>query len=314
MMFKWLNDFIALANAKQFSSAADSLYISQSALSKHIKALEEEVGTELFTRSNVEVDLTEAGKIYLEYALKIQELIREFQYNLEQKNLTSKTVHITIASIPCAAECGIIQSLLEFQKQNDNFTLECFEADQNEMFGKLSSGEIDVAICRIDFISQKEYDIVPLVDDQMVLVCKKGLYPFAEGSEVDLKAFPLNNLYTIAQESEIYRLAQKQLRVCGLEENFAGTAHRHMILLSMLSSAQDSCALLPRKIFNQQLYPNLTYYNIKNAVSTQIGLVRLKKVKVAEKTDAMFKYFSFNNCNKNCIDYLSSENRGLSAS
>ena len=296
-MIKWLNDFLALAETKQFSSAADKIYISQSALSKHIRALENEVGVDLFERSNSGVELTEAGKIYLKYALQVRDLEAEFQDYLKSNHFLAKAVHISIASIPCITESGIMALLLNFEDKYKNLTLECVEADQIDCLRQLQSREADVAVCRVDSLNPADYDFIPLVPDEMVLVCQKDAFPFEQGSEIDLRKLKLSNVYTLAQESEIYQLARQQLKKCGFEDSFAGTEHRHKMLLSILSK-KSACALLPQQIANLQSFPDLTYYHIKDAVKTRIGLVRLAKGKAAEKTDMLFRYFSALECVK----------------
>lgn len=63
-----LNDihyFIVIAEEKNISSAASRLYISQPALSQFLQKLERELNTNLFTRTEKGLSLTEAGRIYL---------------------------------------------------------------------------------------------------------------------------------------------------------------------------------------------------------------------------------------------------------
>ena len=62
--------FIKLAEYRNFSKAAKDLYISQTALSKVIAGLEDEVGEKLFIRNTNSVSLSEAGRVYLDYAKK----------------------------------------------------------------------------------------------------------------------------------------------------------------------------------------------------------------------------------------------------
>lgn len=70
MELNYLNDFVTLARIRHFQNAADALFISQSTLSKHIKAIESELGQDLFIRSRKCSQLTEFGKLFLPYAKK----------------------------------------------------------------------------------------------------------------------------------------------------------------------------------------------------------------------------------------------------
>jgi DNA-binding transcriptional LysR family regulator len=68
MELKWLEDFIALAHAQSFSRAAEARNITQSGLSRRIRALEHWVGAELVDRSGYPPALTAAGRLFHEVA------------------------------------------------------------------------------------------------------------------------------------------------------------------------------------------------------------------------------------------------------
>lgn len=63
---KWLSTFVVLADQESFSKAADTLHISQSAVTKHLKALEQKLGVSLIDRDHF--TLTEEGKWVYEKA------------------------------------------------------------------------------------------------------------------------------------------------------------------------------------------------------------------------------------------------------
>lgn len=71
MDFRQLEAFIKVAMLKSFSKAANSLFLSQPAVSSHIATLEKELGIQLFDRSSKEVSLTSAGNSFLNYAIDI---------------------------------------------------------------------------------------------------------------------------------------------------------------------------------------------------------------------------------------------------
>lgn len=66
MQFKEIQYFITIVQTGTFTAAAEQLYISQPALSQHIRRLEDEVGAKLFDRSKHSAELTEAGKLFLQ--------------------------------------------------------------------------------------------------------------------------------------------------------------------------------------------------------------------------------------------------------
>ncbi len=66
--FERLRVFHAVAQAESFTKAADSLHLTQSGISKHIKAMEHELGVPLFDRVGKKISLTQAGEILYEAA------------------------------------------------------------------------------------------------------------------------------------------------------------------------------------------------------------------------------------------------------
>ena len=68
MTFEQLSYAVAVAQEKNISKAAERLFISQSALTKSLNRLEEELGIKIFDRNVVPVRLTFAGECYIEKA------------------------------------------------------------------------------------------------------------------------------------------------------------------------------------------------------------------------------------------------------
>ena len=59
-------EILVLSRCLNFGDAAEQLYITQSALSKHVAAAEKELGFRIFDRSTTKVELTEAGEVFVE--------------------------------------------------------------------------------------------------------------------------------------------------------------------------------------------------------------------------------------------------------
>lgn len=71
MDFKQIEAFVSVARLKSFSKAATAIYLSQPTISSHISALEKELNVQLFDRNSKEVNLTPAGKCFMDYAVDI---------------------------------------------------------------------------------------------------------------------------------------------------------------------------------------------------------------------------------------------------
>lgn len=77
MNIQQLKCFVEVSKTLNFTKASQNLFISQTAVSNHIKHLEETLGFHLFIRNKKHVQLTQQGKIFLKSALKVLEANQE---------------------------------------------------------------------------------------------------------------------------------------------------------------------------------------------------------------------------------------------
>lgn len=91
--FKWLEDFISLIELGNFSAAAKSRYVTQSAFSRRIQALELWVGVQLFDRGSYPIGLTEDGKKFVPYA---ESLLNQIKITKEDFSLASLKTDNTV--------------------------------------------------------------------------------------------------------------------------------------------------------------------------------------------------------------------------
>ncbi len=92
---KHLQYFLEVTRLGSFTQAANHLYITQPAISRIIKSLEEEVGFPLFIRSRKQLILTEAGRVLFEHAKQFDQQYKAMHYELEQMQQLNKG-HIRI--------------------------------------------------------------------------------------------------------------------------------------------------------------------------------------------------------------------------
>ena len=85
MDFHHLKYFVEVADQKSFSKAARNLHISQSAISRTIKALEDELGVVLFMRNAKSVELTDGGTIFLTHAKRVVFMFEHLKTDFENE-------------------------------------------------------------------------------------------------------------------------------------------------------------------------------------------------------------------------------------
>lgn len=90
MRTEWLEAFLITAKTKSLTKASEQLHMTQPALSKQIRKLEEDLGATLFTRSAKGVELTEAGDILFEEIEPVLHKIRSIQKRFYQHKKLQK--------------------------------------------------------------------------------------------------------------------------------------------------------------------------------------------------------------------------------
>ncbi|PTT74180.1 LysR family transcriptional regulator, partial [Chryseobacterium sp. HMWF001] len=81
-----LKVFHTVASRSSFTKASEELNISQPAVTKHIKEIENQLNTKLFDRKGTSIQLTQSGKILFEYAEKIRNIYRDLEFEIHQIN------------------------------------------------------------------------------------------------------------------------------------------------------------------------------------------------------------------------------------
>jgi DNA-binding transcriptional LysR family regulator len=147
MDLKQLKCFVAVAEDLHFGHAAHRMNILPSALGRHIKLLEEDLGTRLLARSTRHVALTPAGVVLRRDARSILEQVAATEVKVRQLSKVKETA-LRIGAIDCAA-VGLLPALLgefkEWHPEIETRLVECTSARQLQL---LLSGHLDLAFVR----------------------------------------------------------------------------------------------------------------------------------------------------------------------
>src|SRR5262249_15901513 len=114
MELRQLRYFVAVARELHFTRAAERLGIAQPPLSVQIRALETELGVQLFDRSNRRVTLTAAGAALLARAEPILAMVGETQRAVQQIG-DEERGQLTVAALPTAAGLLLPPAITQFQ-------------------------------------------------------------------------------------------------------------------------------------------------------------------------------------------------------
>jgi len=139
--------FVEVANAGQFSSAASNLGIGQSTISEQIKALEQSLGVELFSRTSRSVILTEAGEEFLSGAVRVIDDIATLQETVSEYGQGTRG-RIRVGAIGPALGALVPQFLRELAKQAPSVVVEIETMSTEKQLQRVASGELHAGFVR----------------------------------------------------------------------------------------------------------------------------------------------------------------------
>ncbi len=198
-----LKTFLTLLEEKNYTNVAKKLYITQPAVTQHIKSLEKDNNITIF-RNPKTFELTKAGKLLQEYA---EIAVKEFN---QFKTALSKQIHEMVINF------GISPMLLNalYDKfddvfSNSNAKINYYELNNNEIFDKLTNGELDFALIDSSFDSAK-FDSFVLTNVHLIpIVNSNGKYIDVE--KIDKNKFNEAIVSIAYKETGLYKVTKEAL-------------------------------------------------------------------------------------------------------
>lgn len=166
-----LHTFVAVAQQGTLGRAAETLNLSQPALSKTLNELEQLTGTRLFERGRLGAQLTLMGEQFLTHAVKVLDALNTAGQSLTRKDEHTPDV-VRIGALPTAA-LGILPAVIgQFHKQQRNITLQVATMNNPMLLAGLKSGELDLGIGRMsdpELMSGLNYELLFLESLKLVV-------------------------------------------------------------------------------------------------------------------------------------------------
>ena len=155
--------FYTVALNGSISKAANELYISQPAVSKSIKKLEDELGGAIFKRTKAGVTLTEEGKELFKYVKNGMEYLNNAEVKFKDLiKLESGKLRIGINTT--LVRQFLLPYLKEFHKLHPKIIIEICTGNNNYLINRLKNGFIDIMVLNLPFTVN---------DDIKIIECKK---------------------------------------------------------------------------------------------------------------------------------------------
>lgn len=184
--------FYVVANSGSISKAAETLYITQPAVTLQIKKLEEQLGISLFTRTKHGVKLTEEGLVLYDYVKKgIESIINGENALTNLKNLDSGIIRIGASTTVCRHV--VMPYLEQFHEIYPNIEIQIVNNLTTNLLTELRNGNLDMLILNMPMNEAKDLKIIKAKEVQDIFIGNKKYYEKTNGkiNLKDLDKFPL---------------------------------------------------------------------------------------------------------------------------
>ena len=200
-----LRAFAALARTGSFTLAAKELFLSQSAVSHSMKALETDVGCRLFDRVGKKVLLTQAGESLLHHTEKILQEMAAARAGLEQLGKWG-VGRLRIGASPTACQYILPAVLREFKESFPKCRIAIVPGDTLEAIESVRENRIDLAIT-LEPRNEDQFEFHPLFSDELAFIVG-AMHPWAKDGHVVRNEIPKQSYVLYNKTSYTFRMVR----------------------------------------------------------------------------------------------------------
>ncbi|MEU6378227.1 LysR substrate-binding domain-containing protein [Streptomyces sp. NPDC046909] len=222
-----LRYFLAVAEELHFTRAAERLYVSQPALSKQVRALERQLGVELFRRDRHGVALTGAGEALLPYARRVLDAWAEGATALATRRST-----LVVGMSTSPGRGGLLPAVRSrFTAAHPDAELQVRQVSWSDPTAGLADGDADVAFVWLPLPDAERYTWTVVAEEPRLVALPEG-HPLADRAELDFadladepflalprSAGPLRD-YWLALDEHPGRTVRVGAEIAGTEETY----------------------------------------------------------------------------------------------
>lgn len=278
MELEHVREFLVLSELCNYNEAADRLFLSQSALFKHIKSLEGEIGAPLFNKIGKRIIVSEYGQMFIPYATQLLKTHDIFLKEVDSRRSESANM------VLIGTQYRITDLVSSFRKTSDRYLLRVVEG-----------GEVDKLLyqdgCELAFILDLEdpegkYISIPFTKDSTAAVLYPS-HPLANRKSIALQELRRENFVSFSSRPE-----DPVVSLCaqaGFAPRVVLTARPGNEVARMVSQC-IGISLLNKNIILSTVQDDVAVIDLDPPVEYTISLVYRKDVTLSQGAKAFVKY------------------------
>lgn len=248
MNINQLRYFVSAAENRSFTKAAAQYYISQTAVTQQIQALEDMVGVALFDRSSRPISLTPAGKLFLVDAKAILERINH-SINRVQEASVGFVGNLRIGYTKGYERSRLSNTLRAFHVQYPNVLISCHRCDTDTLAAGLSNGEFDIIFTWDSTELSKDRSIAAhVIERSPLMVALYNSHPFSGRTSLKRSELKSENILFMTHSRDADSVGDRHFfelyYKAGYKPNITFRSN-DMESILMMVAAEEGISILP---------------------------------------------------------------------
>lgn len=221
MQLQHLTYFLAVADTRHFTHAAELCRVAQPSLSKQIRSLEHELGAPLFNRVRGQITLTQAGQTLLPLARRI--LADVDTARREVQELTGlRRGRVRLGATPSLCAGLLADALGEFRDRYPAIEVLVQENGSHDLVGDLARGELDLALIILPLHDgAPSLTTVPLLRENLVAVAPAGFPALTQEPELPITVLRDHPMVMFRRGYDVREATLSACRQAGFEPRFS---------------------------------------------------------------------------------------------
>jgi len=242
-----LRTFVEVARRQGFTRASEALHVTQPAISKTIRALEEELGTPLLVRERRRVTLTEAGRLVLERAQGVLDALRVIEEEVGAVAALRRG-RLRLGMPPIVGVAFFPPLLAEFHTAHPGIVLELREEGSHHIEALVMNRELDVGAVVLP-TDEKAFGTMPFVHDELHAVLHPT-HPLARRRSLVLRDLEGTPFVLYRPEFALHGHILEACRRAGFKPHVVSESSHWDFIVAMVA-ANIGVALLPKTVCRQ---------------------------------------------------------------
>ncbi|WP_442601594.1 LysR family transcriptional regulator [Paenibacillus sp. KN14-4R] len=244
MDVRQLQYFVEVAKQKNFTKASQTLLVSQPSISKMIKSLEEQLGVQLLDRAEREVELTDAGALVYEQAVRIIQSMSDLSTSVNELVHVNRG-KVKMGLLPTVGALLFPRIMANFKKEFPRIDIQMEEYSAKHVEAQVAKGTIDFGVTVLP-VDSHLFETVFLHAEELVVIVNSE-HRLAKHESISLVECQDESFILFSEEFALHDVAMQACRQAGFEPKVAYMTSMWDLVCEMVAT-QFGISLVPKSM------------------------------------------------------------------